>query len=369
MAAPETGLERKPLPVIRLAANCRAADPDTMATARVQLAFGDRPVTLEVTLPTGPAQPTDFLPIYQGLANLVVDIAVENVERHGEKVSCAKGCGACCRQPIPISETEARAIARLVSELPEPRRSVIQERFTAARTRLAAAGLLDAFRNPGRVTGVQAMANSAAYFDLGIACPFLEDESCSIYNERPVGCREYLVMSPAANCARPAAGGIQPVPLPARVAAAVRTADRNASVDGAGWVLLALAPDWAAEHPPPPPQPGPAILQQFIDDLLPRTDWVREENLRPFLTALGWAVGADFGPGDWAAVEAGMRATDESNDRWYDFAFACARPARVRLARFACGVRLRPDVPDDLAPQVRLAVGLCQQYRLQRPSD
>ena len=36
------------------------------------------------------------------------------------------------------------------------------------------------------------------YFQLGIPCPFLEEESCSIYHDRPITCREYLVTSPPA---------------------------------------------------------------------------------------------------------------------------------------------------------------------------
>ncbi len=44
------------------------------------------------------------------------------------------------------------------------------------------------------------------YFHLGIACPFLEDESCSIHADRPISCREYLVTSPAVNCADPKPG-------------------------------------------------------------------------------------------------------------------------------------------------------------------
>ena len=38
------------------------------------------------------------------------------------------------------------------------------------------------------------------YFSQQIACPFLEDESCSIHPSRPVACREYLVTSPAEHC-------------------------------------------------------------------------------------------------------------------------------------------------------------------------
>jgi Fe-S-cluster containining protein len=353
-----------PLPVLHLPATHGSTEPTV--TARVQLGFGNRPVKLEITLPANPVPATDLLPIYQGLTNLVVDIGVEAVERRGESVSCRKGCGACCRQPVPISELEARAIAKLVEELPEPRRSIVRQRFADARNRLEAAALLESFAHPETVTGIDAMANSARYFNLGMACPFLEDESCSIHPDRPLACREYLVTSPAENCARPAESHIQPVPLPARVAAAVRAANKQTIFDDAGWVLLALAPDWAATHPEPPPRPGPELFQEFFDNLLPRTDWIEETNLRQFLTAVGWAAGADFGPGDWSAVEQGIGGLDEAADRWYEFVFAIPRPTSVKLARMpeAGRIRIQPVVPDDVAPQVRLAAAICQRYQL-----
>ena len=52
-----------------------------------------------------------------------------------------------------------------------------------------------------------------AYFRLGIACPFLESESCSIHRDRPLVCREYLVSSPSEHCADPVRGTIERVPL------------------------------------------------------------------------------------------------------------------------------------------------------------
>ena len=355
---------RTSLPVIHLAAVNSTGDP--AVTAKVQLRFGNRPVELEITLPAGSVPTTDLLPIYQGLTNLVVDIGVEAVEQRGEAVSCRKGCGACCRQPVPVSETEARAIAKLVDSFPEPRRSIVRQRFADARDRLAAAGLLEAFSYPERVTGAEAMLNSARYFDLGVACPFLEDESCSIHPDRPLSCREYLVTSPAENCSRPAEGNLSPVPLPARVAATLRAGDRHGSPNGAGWVLLALAPEWAASYAEPPQRPGPELFQEFFDRLLPRTDWVLAANLRPFLTAVGWAVGAEFGPGDWAAIERGIGATDEAADRWREVTYVTPRPARLRFAQMldTGRVRIRAEMPDDVIAQVRLAAAICQQYEL-----
>jgi Fe-S-cluster containining protein len=35
-----------------------------------------------------------------------------------------------------------------------------------------------------------------------MACPFLENDSCSIYLDRPIRCREFLVTSDARYCAQ-----------------------------------------------------------------------------------------------------------------------------------------------------------------------
>ena len=73
------------------------------------------------------------------------------------------------------------------------------------------------------------------YFKHGIACPFLEDESCSIHPDRPMACREYLVSSPAENCRAPRrrqhrrSWRWRPIPLPALV-----------EVEAGGWVALIL---------------------------------------------------------------------------------------------------------------------------------
>src|SRR5439155_26393738 len=175
----------------------------------------------EIPVPTEPTAPRELLPVFRALADTIVEIAVRAVERRGQTVSCRAGCGACCRQLVPIAPLEARLLAELVESLPEPRRSAIEARFAAARERLAEAGLLDKIEHPERYPDADLHALGLEYFALGIACPFLEDESCSIYEERPIACREYLVTSPAERCARPSAGAIDIVPLAGKASIAM----------------------------------------------------------------------------------------------------------------------------------------------------
>lgn len=207
-------------------------------------------VEMEMTLPAGPARLESLLPVFQRMADGFVGLGAERAGAEGRTVSCRKGCGACCRQLVPIGEDEARGIRQLVEDLPEPRRGEIRARFARARERLAETGLLPKLENRGIFAESEVRSVGLAYFHLGLACPFLEEESCSIHADRPISCREYLVTSPAALCADPKPGAIELVEMPAKVWTAVaRAGSAEPPARYLPWVPLILAPDWASTHP------------------------------------------------------------------------------------------------------------------------
>jgi Fe-S-cluster containining protein len=250
---------RTTLPVITLTA--RGEGP--AGTADIRLTVGEQPVHLQVTVPTGDIPLRDVLPVFQGFTNIVMDVAEAAVQREGKSVSCRKGCGACCRQVVPISPSEAHALARLVEVMPEPRRTLVRERFGDARRRLEASGLAGVFRKVDE--SFDSAARGLEYFRLGIACPFLEEESCSIHPDRPVACREYLVTSPAENCSNPSPETVKCVPLPAKVGRATRAVEWATTRAAQGWLPLVLALEWAETNPEAPPRPGPAWVKEFFE--------------------------------------------------------------------------------------------------------
>lgn len=259
--------DRVPLPLVQLRA-AHQGDTSRQVTAKIQLTIAGQPVKLEVTVPTEPTQITNLLPIFQGMANLVVGIGEQKSADQGEHISCCKGCGACCRQLVPISEMEARSLATLVQAMPEPRRTEVKQRFEDARKQVLEAGLEAHLQTGTGTPKEQLRALGLAYFDLGIPCPFLEEESCSIHPDRPLGCREYLVTSPASACAKPTADTIRMVPIPASVAQAARTLERQVYGDQVQWMPLTTALAWVEQHPEvPTPQPGTTLLQVFFQNL------------------------------------------------------------------------------------------------------
>jgi Fe-S-cluster containining protein len=224
-------------------------------------------LNIEMEVPTGRKRPIHLLPLFHSVANALIDVAENMVAEQGRAISCKKGCGACCRQMVPIAPSEARRLRDLVDELPEPRRSEVRQRFAAARARLAQAGMLERLVDPRLITQTSE-GLAIEYFKQGITCPFLEDESCTIHGERPLACREYLVTSPAEHCSQPSAEHVRCVKMPAEASTALLQLEPASADYGARWVTLTLALDWAEEHPDATPErPGPELVRDFFDQL------------------------------------------------------------------------------------------------------
>jgi Fe-S-cluster containining protein len=244
-------------------------DPPPPVTASVEFGAGPWHFRANVSVPAGPTRLRQMLPMVQNLSDAMVNAVSRDVEQHGQKVSCKKGCGACCRQMVPVSRVEARYLRDLVDQLAEPRRSEVRSRFAEARRRLAESGLLEKMLRNDQWTEEEYKAMGREYFHQGIACPFLEEESCSIHPQRPVACREYLVTSPAENCAQPTSGGVRTIHFPFKMWWALARFDPlPADTRYVPWVPLSLALEWAENHPEEESlRPGPELLAQLFGKL------------------------------------------------------------------------------------------------------
>lgn len=240
-----------------------SASPDRL-TATVDLRVGGSRLRAEITVPAGPVGPRALLPVFRSVADTLVRIGTEEAAGRGERVSCRAGCGACCSQLVPVTAVEAHQVRDVVESLPEPRRSEVRARFADAADRLDRAGLSGRLLEAGALSPGERTALGLDYFRQAIPCPFLEEGSCSIYEERPIACREYLVTSPAAHCASPTAETVRMVPLPARASVALSRAARS----GGRWVPLALALRWAEARPEEPDaRPAPQVVAGFFEAL------------------------------------------------------------------------------------------------------
>ncbi len=240
-------------------------------TGTVGLNISGERFEMHVTVPAAPTRARRMLPVFQSLADSLVGIGINQAEAEGGTISCKKGCGACCRWLVPLAEMEAHHIRDVLESLPEPRRSEVRARFEDGYARLQAAGLLEQLEHPERFSFDEMQAFGMEYVRQGIACPFLEDESCSIHPERPIACREYLVTSPAEHCAAPSAETVRSVELPGKVSIALCRLTQDSSKTYIPWVPLILAPRWTDAHPDETtPRPGTEILREVFEHLTER---------------------------------------------------------------------------------------------------
>ncbi len=222
-------------------------------TANLRLSIGNLKIVQPITAPVNPVPATAVVPALQDLVNAVVDAAEKQSIADGRQVSCRKGCGACCRQLVPISRTEGERLLALLDGMPSERRTELGRRFADAAAAIKAGGL-------DRRGARSDREMSLAYFALRVPCPFLEEESCSIHADRPLVCREYLVTSPPELCAGPAQEGVRPVAVPKVSLAARRLQD-----DADDWFPLALLLDWARSRPGKAERrSGPQWIERFL---------------------------------------------------------------------------------------------------------
>lgn len=235
--------------------------------ATADVVISGRGLRLKMSMPAGKIRPVELLPLFHSMADSFVELALKDAVTEGTKVPCKKGCGICCRQLVPISEAEARQLRDLVNHMAEPRRSEIRARFEAGRQRLERSGLIEKLLAPDRLKPEERTPFALDYFSEGIVCPFLEEESCSIYSDRPIPCREYLVVSPAENCARPSRETVKCLKIPAEVSRAVRCF--NPEQSPGRWVALILALEWAEAHVDnSPPRPGTELVYELLGRLV-----------------------------------------------------------------------------------------------------
>lgn len=217
---------------------------DEWVTGKVALSISGSPLEVEMTVPAFPVKQRRMLPILQQITNSFIEIGLSEMDE-GEEVSCRAGCGACCRQVVPIAESEAYNLAELVRQMPDERRREVERRFAEGIRHFQENNWFEKFDGYPKMSHEEKQQLALEYLVEGVACPFLENESCSIHPDRPLSCREYLVTSPPENCSSPSGENIRQVHFKARPSIALLEMETTAHMKDALFVPMIAALDYA----------------------------------------------------------------------------------------------------------------------------
>lgn len=194
-----------------------------------------------------------MLPVLQKITDKFAETAIDVFVGEGDEVSCKMGCAMCCRHPVPLAETEVFQIAELVEKLPEARRKEVKQKFAEACEKLKELNWFERLENAYQMDSAAKSAElkklALEYFAEYIDCPFLVEESCTIYHERPLACREFLVTSPAENCRNPSPENIKHVDLKFKVSSILQKLWKTENLANKDVVTMIYALEWSQKYP------------------------------------------------------------------------------------------------------------------------
>lgn len=226
----------------------------TPTTERYEIALNTPAgqLTTAIEVPTGFVPITAIVPVMRRLGEEAHALEQARSMDNGNTVSCHKGCAACCRMMVPLSPPEAFALRDYVRSLPAERQQHVAERMARTKSVLLAHGIWHRLLEMGETlqppddTALEPINRD--YYALRLACPFLEDEMCSIYDERPAACRELLVTSPAEWCQDLVKNPVEQIPVPVRIGPALGLLWGDLTHTPARLIPLPTALDWAERH-------------------------------------------------------------------------------------------------------------------------
>ncbi len=224
-----------------------------------------------VSVPSTLIPIADIIPLMRSLGGQAHKLAIDRVSPTDATVSCHKGCAACCRMMIPVAPPEAFRLLDVIEKLPSDKQEAVRNRFQDVQLTLRKAGLEPEMQrlaySEEQVTDEELEPLNRAYYSLRMPCPFLEDEVCSIYEERPSACRELLVTSPPELCQNMTSNPIRPIPPPLRIGSVLSKLWADLFQGPVRLIPLPFALDWAMSRRSWSTKTwtGPELLNRALD--------------------------------------------------------------------------------------------------------
>jgi len=238
--------------VIRLAAEAGSGDDAGWESIKLDLGASAQQAELFILVEDRPARLAELVPVARALSQRITEGALRQAELGGARVPCTKGCSACCYYLVSLSVPEVFCLWEETLAMPARQRLGIEQASLAAARRVLSDRPPEGFaecRCQGTTECPAELLDAASqwYREFELPCPFLAEGICTIYEQRPISCREYHVTSDAGSC-----GGGEAEPE--RLLPAVRMSEvlgrLAAEVEGTGVeaLMLPLALIWAGDN-------------------------------------------------------------------------------------------------------------------------
>ena len=258
------------LPIMVLGQSEGVADCGGAAIIGLELDIPGEPVHFRIGVTERQARLADIVPLARMVSAKITDAVVEKTRRDGGRIPCRKGCSACCSSLVPLSVPEVFRLREEILAAP-----TYQRRLMLRACLLAARRILN--RRPPRLFVGQTTRSSSDslaepnvvsnwYASLKVTCPFHYKGVCTIYEQRPLACREHFVKGSARAC-RGGRGTAEVVEMPIRMTEALGQLASELEGTRAEAVMMPLAVVWCEENLQRHERTWPAamMVERFVD--------------------------------------------------------------------------------------------------------
>lgn len=114
------------------------------------------------------------------------------------KITCAKGCFACCDEPLKVLEGEVDLILADLSPVEKENLKVAVLAWLNAAKAHKLEGMVAFNSDDLKADGKK--INAFQYRAFKLTCPLLQDGVCSVYENRPTACRMHMACGPRIMC-------------------------------------------------------------------------------------------------------------------------------------------------------------------------
>ena len=236
-------------PVIMVLGESEGAENNCGGGAEIiglELDFLGELVHFRMGVVEGQARLADIVPAARKLSTKLVLAVLSKLSKDGKFVPCRKGCSACCNYLIPLSVPEVFRLWQEVLTMPPARgRAIVQSCLEAAKKILNNMPENLETNDPTK-TNVQIEASrlSKWYSGLELSCPFLSDGRCTIYQQRPMACREHIVTGSVLLCEAQATDESQVIQMSVSIIECLSRLAAELEQSSIEVVMLPLALPW-----------------------------------------------------------------------------------------------------------------------------
>ena len=249
---------------------------DDMNIVDLEFYVLDEPLHVQIGVRDRLATMADIVPMARALSAKVYQFMRGKVISTGFSVPCHRGCTVCCYHMICLSVPEAFHLMEEMALVSSDKLKKIMQTCheTAGKVHSQIPKiyfLLNEWIKSEIVDYyMQLMEVSEWYFDQRMACPFLQDNLCTIYDQRPIICSQHLVAGITSPCRFDDTDNILKIEMPISVANVLTELSSKLEHTDLEPVILPCLFEWYEKNNERHKRtwPAPFLVEQFVGLLL-----------------------------------------------------------------------------------------------------